>query len=253
MALPVGLQLHSLRDACKEDFFKTIGDVAKIGYSGVEFAGFFGKSAKEVRKVVADAGLSILGAHVGLDLLLPEQFDATVAYHKELGNATLVVPGLAESYRNSADACRKTAALLQGIADQLKTHGMRTGYHLHGFDTKPLDDHGRPNSIYDLVIGNTGFDFIMQVDVGNAVEAGACPVKMIERYPGRARQIHLKEGRPGKWNLPFGAGRVPWREVFRAAAAVGGTECYIVEVEQYWDDPLECARQDRAILKCMGV
>lgn len=39
MFCPIGLQLYTLRDACKDDFLGTIEQVARMGYAGVEFAG----------------------------------------------------------------------------------------------------------------------------------------------------------------------------------------------------------------------
>lgn len=43
-----GLQLYSVRDQMKEDMEGTMAAVAALGYSTVEFAGFFGQSAETV-------------------------------------------------------------------------------------------------------------------------------------------------------------------------------------------------------------
>ncbi len=253
-AIPVGLQLYSLRDASKTDFLQCIRDAKAAGYDGVEFAGFYDKPAGEVKAVVDGEGLSIMGAHVGMDLLQPNKIDATLEYHLALGNRCLVVPWLAEPYRDTADACRRTADFFNRlIEEKLKPLGLETGYHTHHFDVQPFPDGAETTTIYDLLMKNTVPEFIMQVDVGNVVQAGACPVEYLKRYPGRAKQLHLKEYYPGKWNVPFAAGDVPWATVFGLANTVAGTREYIVEVERYWDDPLECARQDRAILRTWGV
>ena len=45
----VALQLYSIRDMMAESVENSLMETAKAGYSGVEFAGFFGKSAKEIR------------------------------------------------------------------------------------------------------------------------------------------------------------------------------------------------------------
>ena len=57
MALPVALQLYSVRDELEADFEGTIAKVKEFGYDGVEFAGLYGKSAEQVKKILADAGL----------------------------------------------------------------------------------------------------------------------------------------------------------------------------------------------------
>ena len=46
MALPVALQLYSVRDELEADFEGTIAKVKEFGYDGVEFAGLYGKSAE---------------------------------------------------------------------------------------------------------------------------------------------------------------------------------------------------------------
>jgi len=54
----VGLQLYTVRSLMKQDFEGTIAGVAKIGYKEVEFAGYFGKTPKEVRAVLDSNGLT---------------------------------------------------------------------------------------------------------------------------------------------------------------------------------------------------
>src|ERR1035438_10540160 len=49
--IPVGLQLYSLREQCKTDLPGMLTAVSKIGYRGVEFAGYHGRSAKELRQL----------------------------------------------------------------------------------------------------------------------------------------------------------------------------------------------------------
>src|SRR5262245_7572361 len=46
--IPVGLELYSLRDQCKTDLLGTLVVVGKIGYKGVEFAGYHGHGAAEI-------------------------------------------------------------------------------------------------------------------------------------------------------------------------------------------------------------
>ena len=67
MALPVALQLYSVRDELEADFEGTIAKVKEFGYDGVEFAGLYGKSAEQAKKILADSGLTPVSAHVPLD------------------------------------------------------------------------------------------------------------------------------------------------------------------------------------------
>ena len=100
--IPIALQLYSVRNDSAKDFAGTVRKVAKMGYEGVEFAGYHGKSAKELRALVDDLGLKVAGTHIGLDTLLGDEFKKTVEFNEALGNRYLIVPGLAEERRNSA-------------------------------------------------------------------------------------------------------------------------------------------------------
>ena len=59
-AVPVGLELYSVRDELKQDLFGVVRAVARMGYQGVEFfSPYFSwtpEYAKEVRKLLDDLG-----------------------------------------------------------------------------------------------------------------------------------------------------------------------------------------------------
>jgi hypothetical protein len=44
--IPVGLQLYSVREACAKDLAGVLEAVSKMGYKGVEFAGYYGHDAR---------------------------------------------------------------------------------------------------------------------------------------------------------------------------------------------------------------
>ena len=57
----LGLQLYSVRDFMEQDMEATLKAVSEMGYECVEFAGYFGKTAEEVKallqKVLAQENL----------------------------------------------------------------------------------------------------------------------------------------------------------------------------------------------------
>ena len=87
-----GLQLYSVRDFTEQDLECTLKKVAELGYRYVEFAGFFGPSAEEVKAMLDRYGLIVSGTHSGLGDL-DADFAGTVKYHKTLGNTNYIVPG----------------------------------------------------------------------------------------------------------------------------------------------------------------
>ena len=81
-----GVQMFGLRDITPTDLRLALKTVADIGYKYVEFAGFFGHSAEEVRSYLDEFGLEVCSTHTGIDKITPENIEETIAYQKALGN-----------------------------------------------------------------------------------------------------------------------------------------------------------------------
>src|SRR5712691_11693908 len=67
--VPVALQLYTVRDQTERDFAGTLERVAEIGFPGVEFAGYGGFDAGQLRDLLERLGLAAAGAHVSLAAL----------------------------------------------------------------------------------------------------------------------------------------------------------------------------------------
>ena len=62
-------------------FDAAVAEAAKIGYSMIEFAGFFGRSAVQVADLLRKNNIEIFGTHTGIYDLIND-FEGTVAFHK---------------------------------------------------------------------------------------------------------------------------------------------------------------------------
>jgi len=248
--IPIALQLYSIRKDCEQDLPGTLEAVARMGYEGVEFAGYYGRSAKELRAMLDGLGLAVVGTHTGLDTLLGDRLAETVEFNRTLGNRFLIVPGLPEERRNSHQAWLETARMFNEIAERLveEGKGMVTGYHNHHIEFIPMDG----EFPWDTFFSNTRQDVVMQLDTGNAFHGGVDPIPFLERYPGRAVTVHLKEYSGTNPKAIIGEGEVRWDDVFRLCETVGGTEWYIVEQESYAYPPLECVDRCLQALRAMG-
>jgi len=250
MSIPIGLQLYSIREDCKKDLPGTLAAVAKMGYDGVEFAGYYDRPAAELRKRLDDLGLKCCGTHIKLDTMLGDALPATVEFNRALGNRFLIVPSLPEARRGSRAAWLDTAKVFNQVAERLRPHGMRIGYHNHNIEFTPTDG----ELPWDTFFGNTAKDVVMQIDTGNCLHGGGDPVGLLKRYPGRAITVHLK-GYDSKaadhWSLT-GEGETDWQAVFQVCESTGGTEWYIVEQESYAYPPLVCVEKCLTNLRAMG-
>lgn len=250
--LPIALQLYSVRKDCEQDLPGTLKQVAAMGYDGVEFAGYYGRSAQELRAMLDDLGMRCAGTHTSMNSILGDELEKTADFARTLGHRYLIVPGLAEQYRSSRAAWLETARLFTEAAEQAKAHDMVVGYHNHAieFHLLPDSDGELP---WDTFFANTPKEVVMQVDIGNALHGGGNPVPYIARYPGRALTVHLKEHSATDESALIGEGDVNWPEVFELCETVGGTEWYIVEYEApNQRPPLECVDLCLKNLRKMG-
>jgi sugar phosphate isomerase/epimerase len=226
----IGLQLFSVCSECKRDLPGTMAAVAKMGYKGVEFAGYYGRAAKQLRKILDDNELKCCGTHTGINTLVGDQLDETIEFNKTIGNKYLIVAGLPVEYRESHQAWLDTARLFNEIAEKVKPHDMFVGYHNMGYQNNRIEFQVMDGELpWDTFYGNTRKDVIMQLDVGNAMRCGADPLPYLYKYPGRAITVHLQEYSKTNPNALVGQGDVNWKAFFALCQAVGSTEWYIVE------------------------
>jgi sugar phosphate isomerase/epimerase len=225
--IPIGVQLYSVRDLCKQDFAGTLAGVAKLGYKGVEFAGYYEKTAAELKKMLDANGLKCCGTHTGIDTIMGDKLAATIEFNKTIGNKFLIVPGLPEKYRASRQAWLDTAKIFNEASRKVRAQGLYVGYHNHTAEFKMLDGE-RP---WDTFFKNTDKAVVMQLDIGHMVHGGADPVEEMKRHPGRALTVHVKEWSSTKKDALVGDGDVKWPQVFKACETVGATQWYIVEEE----------------------
>jgi hypothetical protein len=163
--IPIAVQLYSVRKDFQADPAGTIKAVAKMGYQGVEFAGYADRSAKELRKMLDDTGLKCCGTHIGIETLLGDEFEEDGRVQPDARQPSHR-PGLPATTPAAARrGCRTAVCRDRGQAGPLK---MKTGYHNHHTKFKPLD--GEPRGTPSF--GNTKKSVVMQYGVGNACYGG---------------------------------------------------------------------------------
>jgi sugar phosphate isomerase/epimerase len=243
--IPIGLELYTLRVQLPKDFANTIEAVGKMGYQGVEFAGYHGwdRKPKELRKLLDDSGLRCCGTHTGYDTLIGDNLKRTIELHQILGNTFLICPSI---QANSAEAWLDYAKKFNEIADRAGESGMFVGYHSHASDFKKFNG----KTTWEIFFDNTKHEVIHQIDVGNTLDGGGDPLALIKKYPGRTRTTHLKEHGGGR-DTPIGEGKVDFKALFEAYESVGGVEWYVVEHETS-RDPMKVSKQCLDNLHAMG-
>ncbi len=245
--IPIGLQLFSVREDLARDLPGTLAAVAKMGYEGVEFAGYHGYGAQDLRRILDERGLVCCGSHLQLEALLGDEFERTIEFNQALGNRFLVVASLPKERVPTRAAWLEHARLFGELTAKAKGYGMRLGYHNHATEFQPLEG----ELPWDTFFSHTSPEIVMQLDTGNAVSGGGDPIATLKRFPGRAVTIHLKEYMGGHGRAIIGEGDTRWDELF-ALCERGGTEWYIVEQASNKYPPLECVDRCLQALRRMG-
>ena len=208
-----GIQLYSVRDAMEKDMARTMQKIADLGYKYVEFAGFFGHTAEEVKKMLDDSGLVCSGTHSPWTDLRPSKIAETIAYHKAIGNPNYIVPGADLSTLEKIEEFCNVMNFAQPI---LAAEGIKLGYHNHSheFVVMPWG-----STIHGELERRTNVEF--EIDTFWAFNAGLDPVKVMARLKHRMQVIHLKDGFKGGKGIPLGQGEAPVKAVIDYAASNG--------------------------------
>ena len=248
MNIKIAVQLYSVRNDCAHNLSETLKAIADMGYEGVEFAGYYGRTAEELRKLLERLNLKVVGSHIDIGSLMKDKIEKTIEFNKILGNKYLIIPWIPENMRNSKDAWLKTAHLFNEIAEKLKKEDMHIGYHNHTEEFKYFN--GKRG--FYIFADATNKDVILQIDVGNAMYGGVTMdeiLEIIRKYSGRIKTIHLKEYSSKDPNALIGEGEVRWKELIELCEKSGGTEWYIIEQETYKYPPLDCIKRSLENLK----
>jgi sugar phosphate isomerase/epimerase len=237
--VPIGTQLWCVRKQLATDIPGTLKALGAMGYEAVELENAFGKSGAEWRKHLDAAGLKACGFHHTLQELQGDKLAASIEFNQAIGNRNLIIRSLAPPVYTSADMLKKTAEAVNEIAEQLKPHNMRVGYHNHTTDFNRVDGEYWWNRFAD----QTAKTVVLQFDTGNASEMqGVTPQEFITRNAGRTISMHVKPFSKKDPNAYLGADELDWPAIMTAAESVGGIEWYIIEYEKEGVPALEALK-----------
>lgn len=248
--IPISVQLYSVRDDCAKDFDAALEQVAKMGFAGVEFAGYHSYSGKaqELRKRLDDLGLKTAATHIGTNSFRGDALKKSIDFHQALGCKFLIVPG--DGDFTHPEKSKALAETFNTAAATLKPLNMYCGYHNHTGEFKKDGD----TTFWDLFAQRTSKDVVLQQDCGWTAAAGYDPVEYIKRYAGRTKVTHFKptvvNKESGKKPI-LGQDSVNWLAVYKACQEFGGTEWVTIEQELYPDgkSPMEATRMSMEGLK----
>lgn len=255
---PIGIQLYSVGADLSRDFAGTLKQLAAMGYTDVELAHPWGKTATELREAFKAANLVCRSGHFGVDPL-EKDLPRTIAFARELGLTYFVcpMPRLADMQKPQRDEWLWHADFFNRVGAEVKNAGMQFGYHNHNLEFVRYADGGRTRSAYDELMTRTDPALVkMQLDCGWAAAAGLDPAIVLARYPGRFRLLHVKDVKASQEpnttlkieTTAIGAGMLDWRAIFDAAKAAGVVGYYVELEPPSTPKPMDAARESAAFL-----
>lgn len=243
--LPIALQLYSVREDCQKDFPGVLKAVKKMGYDGVELAGFNGMNIADLNAITKDLNLKIISAHVDRAELIKDPLRSAEIY-EALGCEYVAYPWSGfeelpggENYPEFLESTKK-------IARSLKVRGISLLYHNHDHELKLHEG----QTLLDNILFDLGPEVIkLELDLCWCKVGGFEPAQFLRDHKGKVPLVHFKDytGSREENNFafaPLGMGCQDVGELLVASANCGAE--WIV-VEQ--DEPstglsaLECAEK----------
>lgn len=274
MSLKVGLQLYGVRDHMEKDVAATLRAIKEIGYDFVEFAGYFGVEAPEMKAILDEIGLTAISAHQAYESILADPA-YYINYYHTLGIRFSAIPWMPAEKQKGAEDYAQTIADITRAGKLLREAGVTQLYHNHDFEFETFDGKLKLEWLYESVPA----EFLQtEIDSCWVHYAGYDPCKIIAKYAGRAPIVHLKDyigeqkGGPvyalidadGKAMdksevvsdfrfAPLGTGKQNMPEILRAAEAAGAQYVVVEQDESYEEDSIASAKKSRDYLNSLGL
>jgi sugar phosphate isomerase/epimerase len=248
-------QLYTVRDYVSKDFAGTLKQVAKIGYAGVELAGF-GNAAntQEAAAALKATGLKVCGAHIGIHEF-QSNLKGVMETYSTVGCQNLVVPWLPEELRKDVKGWKAFAKLLNKFGKQVAKEGFKLGYHNHSFEFAIIPGSKKQLGM-DILIEETDPAAVsFELDCFWVVHGGQSPAAFITKHAKRIMTLHLKD-----MSDPFerkfanvGAGLLDMPGIV-AAGTKARVPWFVVEQDSSYDqDPMDALKVGYKNLKQMKL
>jgi sugar phosphate isomerase/epimerase len=269
----IGIQFFSLPQMLDNDLKGALSMLSKIGYREVELygpypfstpaaieswnavtpslgfkgSGYFGHTAREMKNLLQENGLSIPSIHTDLDTLQMNMNKLGEAA-RILGNTYVVLPAIPAEKRKTPDDFKIMADAFNKIGEEAKKEGIKFAYHNHGYGLKEVNG----QIPLELIFANTDPSLVyFEMDLYWTTAGGADPIALLDKYKNRYPLMHIKDmikkvhfsgdgGDPKQWIELFpymttaGSGVLDLRSII-IKAKENGVKHFIVEQDMVKD------------------
>ncbi len=239
-----------------------LGDARDIGFAGIELGGKFPRDPAQLRTLLDEYGLELIGGWYSSSLLTRSAADEIDAMHehlallRELGCSVFIVAETSNAIHGRRDRSLDQSPCLDSeqwaqfgerltaIADHVASAGLRLAYHHH------LGTVVEGQGELDRFLACTGRSVGLTLDTGHAALGGIEPAAIIRTVPERIAHVHCKDVRTetyralidrrgsfldgvldGIFTVP-GDGSLDYVEIMQALADIEYAGWVVVEAEQ---------------------
>lgn len=235
-SVDVGLQVYSLRAQMAKDFAGSLDEVEKWGVTDVELGAMFDHTAEQYRAELDKRHLKATGIHHQWHDFLTN-LDGIIKDAKTLGCEYVTLPWIPHKGAFALDDAKTAAAKFNEWGEKLAAAGLHFTYHAHGYEFRPGDN----GTLFDYIAANTSPKWVgFELDVFWAYDAGADPIKLMQKYPDRFPQLHLKDMAKSEkvpnygerkvdkdQDVTLGTGQIDIAGILKQARAIGVKHYYI--------------------------
>lgn len=241
-----GIQLYTVRTEMLADAKGTLKQLAALGIKQIESArsvkgNYYGLTAKEMKQVCDDLGMTLRSGHVAVDAKWQQTMDEAA----ETGQEYLICSSM-PSAGQTLDNYKNTADIFNKNGDECRKMGLKFGYHNHDYEFEKVDG----QVLYDVLMDNTDPRLVnMELDLGWLVATGNDPFEYFKKYKGRFPLWHLKDmNLQKKESTEFGKGGLDIIKILQHQKE-SGLKYFFIEQEEYAKSPMESMKYNMDYLE----
>lgn len=182
--IKIASPLYIVREDCAKDLGGVLKKLAALGFDGIEFLGFFGHSAEEVKAMLEENHLKALGNHVPYRELIADP-EGVLDFHQKIGCGYLTVAEL------PLEGFDEVAAKLDELAASAAQRGIRLLYHNH--DQELIEKTGGVENLRWILEHVKPETLALEPDLGWMEIGGGDCADYLRAYADRCPVIHLKD------------------------------------------------------------
>ncbi|OHB53037.1 MAG: hypothetical protein A2Y07_06460 [Planctomycetes bacterium GWF2_50_10] len=236
MKKPLALQLYSARQLAHADLPGLLEKVAQIGFSGVEFAGFYDNDPADISTLINRLGLKVVGNHVPLPS--PQDMGSVATQARAIGCDTLIV-GLGPDDYSTPEAMNESINKFRSAVAAASAYGINLAMHNHWWEFELLCQN---QPVYDYIMLHVP-QMLAELDIYWAFKAGSDPRQVLSKWGHRSPLLHVKDGDLDSRNVhkAVGSGKLPMKDILNGID-FDQVQWLIVELDNCDTDIIEAVR-----------